>query len=371
MNDSETKELEEITKLYDSDRAKYRELSSKFFAKLDQKKEKERALNPTDAPNTVLKNAILQGILLYNDEILEVGKAVDFLKIKDETLKIWTYKDFEYSLIISQVDPEVKQQDLWKTAGSILELAVAIYSQLESIPKIEYDWIFRFDPTVDLGDQHMLEEELAIGMMRSIFKITDISKLMQHIDLLSRDDKYFVAAQNIVISKVNHEFCQICAITPEHHRHHENPEFKFWNRINKIPYMETSIVQATRSVEAILGKPGDKKNAGKLFKFKQKWKDILMINPDDRFEVANKSFVDYYYDLFEIRGTSAHSLGNLSFSLQRQQAITAQSFAWVITRDYFFKNALSYSEAAEKLSLNVDLVSRVPDDYSTTKTKKI
>jgi len=158
------------------------------------------------------------------------------------------------------------------------------------------------------------------------------------------DDKFFVACQNIIAAKKNHEFCQICALTPEHLRKHNHFEPEIWEKASLVPKLEAAIVQATRSVEAILGKPGNRETASKLARTKKRWLVNIDLNPDDKYELAGKSYLDYYYDLFSLRGFAAHSFGELSFNMKRIETIEAQSFAWIIIIDccgVIIKSALS------------------------------
>jgi hypothetical protein len=133
-------------------------------------------------------------------------------------------------------------------------------------------------------------------------------------------------------------------------------EPEIWERINLLPKMEAAIVQATRSVEVILGKPGKRDTPGKLIRAKERWADNILINPDEEYKLTGQSYIDYYYDLFERRNKSAHSYGELSFHMQRQETIEAQSFAWIILADYYKKKSIPEEDSLKALNFNTKLL---------------
>ncbi|WP_158294574.1 hypothetical protein, partial [Halomonas urmiana] len=117
-----------------------------------------------------------------------------------------------------------------------------------------------------------------------------------------------------------------------------------------------------------LGKPGNRDSHQKLSRVKKRWNGAVDLNPDDSFAAAGKSYLDYYYELFQLRGQSAHSFGSIPFELTRQLTIEAQSFAWEVLVAYFRKHSLSVEDAAEDLELNLELVESEPENWSTPLT---
>ena len=149
---------------------------------------------------------------------------------------------------------------------------------------------------------------------------------------------------------------------------HPNHELPHWRFANSIPKMEVAIVQATRAVEAVLGKPGKRDTPSKYMRAIERWNDSIAINPEENYELANKKYIDYYYDLFGIRGDAAHSLGSFPYEISRKLTIEAQSFSWEIMRSYYLKHALEESEAIEALDFNMEIIDREPEDWSTPMT---
>jgi hypothetical protein len=326
-------------------------LEEQHQAKIDYYKE-----NPVDAPNEVLKHALIEGIGISNDFILSKGDFFEFFTIGHEKFYCWTYETDENSILVVEVNPEVKENELWKTAISILEIAFTMSSELESAHEFAYDWVYRFNHKETIESLHYLKDRHHTLNWKSMRRINEFNDLAVLIEILNRDDKFFIACQNIIAAKQNHEFCQICALTPEHLRKHRDHEPEIWEKVNLLPKMEAAIVQATRSVEAILGKPGKRDTAAKLNRIKERWSKNILINPDDEFKLTGQPYLDYYYDLFQLRNNSAHSFGELSFHMQRLETIEAQSFAWIIIANYYKKNSVSEEESLRALKFNDKLI---------------
>ncbi|MDF9796327.1 hypothetical protein OKW21_001590 [Catalinimonas alkaloidigena] len=362
--------IKEIASYIDNDEEKFSELFLTFLKDQEEIRNKYYQENPINAPNLVLNHAIVEGIAFNNDEVLSKGDFIHLLDIGHEKFYTWTYADDTESLLIVEVSPEVKENDLWKTATSILEIAFTISSQLEHSHRFGYDWIYRFNNQKDKEKQHYLKDRFYSMNSMCIQSINDFKGILNLIELLFSDDKYYVATQNIIAAKENHEFCQICALTPQHYRKHLDNEPEIWERAAMIPKMEAAIVQATRSVEAILGKPGDRNTPAKIKKVKDRWRSNINLEPDEQFKMVGKSYLDYYYDLFALRGTSAHSFGKLSFNMSRSLTIEAQSFAWIVIVEYFKKNCVTNEKASQLLNVNTELINRIPENYSTNKTKR-
>ncbi|MEI6673348.1 MAG: hypothetical protein WCL02_08885 [bacterium] len=87
---------------------------------------------------------------------------------------------------------------------------------------------------------------------RNIKSFIDIYNVVQIIDLLIRDDKYFISCQNLCSAKMSHNFCLQCAFTPDHKKKHIDKEPEIRDYIKILPNMEIAIVNSTRSIETIL-----------------------------------------------------------------------------------------------------------------------
>jgi hypothetical protein len=340
-------------------------LQEQHQARIDYYKE-----NPVDAPNNVLKHALIEGIDISNDFILSKGDLNEFFSIGHEKFYCWTHETDEYSKLVVEVNPKVKEKALWKTGISVLETAFTMACELESTHEFVYDWVYRFNHNESIDNLHFLKDRYHTLNKSSIHRIHEFSNIAVLIEILTRDDKFFIACQNIIAAKQNHEFCQVCALTPEHLRKHKDHEPEIWERINLLPKMEAAIVQATRSVEAILGKPGKRGKTVKLSKVKERWSKNISINPDEEFKLTGQSFLDYYYALFELRNKAAHSYGELSFHMQRQETIEAQSFVWIIISDYYEKNSISEEDSLKALNFNIKLINQFKDVNVSSKGTK-
>ncbi|MBX2841086.1 MAG: hypothetical protein KTR26_04910 [Flammeovirgaceae bacterium] len=328
----------------------------KLFEEKEQSNFEYFQKNQIDAPNEIMQYAIIEGIGFNKDEILCQNEFLSFFNIGLEKFYCWTPSDAEFSLLVAKVDPIIKKEKLWKTSTSIFEIAFALSSSLEMILEFDYDWIYNFDSSKKINNQKYLKKREETLGYKNIYTHHKFGELASLIDLLNRDDKFFIACQNIIAAMQNHAFCQICALTPEHLKEHSNQEPNIWERVSLIPKMESAIVQATRCVEAILGKPGDRKIPLKLERVKERWRRNVLIDPDEEFKLGEKSFLEFYYDLFTLRGYASHSLGNLSYQMQRCQTIEAQSFAWVLIKDYYKKLRMKNEKALITLNFNYDLL---------------
>lgn len=326
--------------------------------------------NPVDAPNDVLGYALIEGIGISNDFILSKGDFNEFFTIGLEKFYCWTHETDKNSYLVVEVNPKVKEKAIWKTAISILEIAFTMASELESNYEFKYDWVYRFKYNERIDNLHYLKDRHHILNWRSMSRVIEFIDNSVLIEILTRDDKFYIACQNIIAAKQNHEFCQICALTPEHLRKHTDHEPEIWEKINLLPKMEAAIVQATRSVEAILGKPGKRDTLAKLNRVKERWVKNILINPDEEYKLTGQSYLDYYYDLFELRNNSAHSFGELSFHIQRRETIEAQSFTWIIIANYFKKNSISEKDSLKALNFNSKFINQFKGvNVSTRGTK--
>jgi len=80
--------------------------------------------------------------------------------------------------------------------------------------------------------------------------------------------------------------------------------------------------------------------------------------------------LDFYYSLFfELRNSSAHSYGNIHFDLERKKVVEAQCFAAVILKSYFAQNVLNNEQAMKMLNFNIELLSKVCENMSTSLTE--
>ena len=363
MNSKSNKSSKELKDIFSNE--KYIELFQNYLNAIDERNRVYREINPNDAPNHVLNHAKIDGIAFYADEVLAKGDFFPLLKIGMEQFYIWVYEEDTEAFLIAEVNPDVKKFKVWKTGISVLETAMTLMVSLEGIFELDYNWIYRFSIETPLDEFHYRENQEFNYTSSSFRRIPNVEESIRLIELLSSDDNFFIACQNIIHAKKSHDFCQICALTPEHARKHKHYEPEIWEQINWIPKMEIALVQATRAVESLIGKPG--KNEKRI---RQRWNEKLNLNPDENFKLADKSYLDYYYDLFQIRGSAAHSLGKISFEITRTITVQAQSFAWVILNRYYEKMALDKETALKKMNYNPDLINLFPQNRSTNCTKK-
>jgi hypothetical protein len=310
-----------------------------------------------DPPNASCNHAIMTGVLLSKKSGFKTHDFTPLFELPDEVVSIWTHSQDAYSCLVSKVAEDVHSQAIWRNAGTLIHLAMGLKSSFEHIQEIDYDWIYDFDPNLPVDDCKFMNLDSFDRFSGRIREVRELADLAPLIELLLRDEKFFIATQNIFASFNNHWFCVICALSPMTHQLHPNDEQPIWQFANSIPMMEAAIVQATRSVETILGKPG--KNRDRVL---TRWAAAIPLDPNHDFGLKSLSLVDYYYELFGVRGDAAHSLGKLSVGMSRQLTIEAQCFACKVHRSYFDINCLSTDDAMNALKFNRQLVDVEPKD---------
>lgn len=339
------------------------------------KKLAEEKLYPPNPPNRSCGHAIVGGILFYNTAGLKRGDYERLFEFGHEIAYVWTHTRHEYSALVTEVDRRAREEGVWKTLGCCLRIAMAFRSNLEypqPAEEFSYCWAYYFDPEKSLEEQKLMNPDSAsvsgAGVAGEVNPLRFLEEIAPILELLGRDERYFVASQHLLASVDSHYFCLTCALQREGYKMHPNHEPDIWEVVETIPRMEVAIVQATRAVEAILGKPGKKEDPKKLARAIERWKASLDLDPNETFELAGKTYIDYYYDLFGTRGNAAHSLGKLPYYVSRQLTIEAQCFAWLVLWRYFQSHSLDQREAAEALRLNRTLWASEPENFFTKLT---
>lgn len=345
-----------------------------WFEKQRKKREMLEEKYPTNIPNEVCKYAFLYGFSIENSFNPKYGDFNYLFSTDNEKIYIWTYQKNKNSALVSEVDTKIKEKPFWKTAAKLIQLSLYFTEAFESIrDSVDYKWMYHFnadDTTLDNVVFYGLTEIESHCMSYGLqLKATDIADLAPIIELLDRNDVAYNAVSLILSAFTSHPICLICELSKFPRHNHLVKEPEIWNQADLLQNLEISIVQSCRAVESIIGEPPNKKRESKVNKHKQKWIDTLGINPDDIFEKANKSYLDFYYELFfTLRNPSAHSYGNIHYDLERKRAVEAQCFSAIVLNAYIQKNLIDKDTAIKKLNFNIDLLGRVSENMSTCLT---
>ncbi|WP_100012313.1 hypothetical protein [Lentibacillus sediminis] len=340
-----------------------------------QEKEEERRQYlekyPQDIPNKSCHHAIISGIKTDNSTGFNVGDYTPLLKSEFEKIFIWTHTKNNYSSIVSEVSTDIKNISYWKNMGYILELTLTYYYAFEHASNMKYHWIYYFNSLKTIEESEFkVSDHLYEGTFNgSIQKVSFFKEIIPLIELLLRDDKFYTALSIFKNSVDHHWFCFVCELSRSGTKKHPSHEPMLWEEAEMIPKMEAALVQSCRAVEAILGKPGKKDDKAKVIRAKERWRSLINLEPNDAFYKKNISYFDYYYELFELRNISAHSFGELPFSVSRKLTIEAQCFSYQVLEAYMDKHMKSVEEASKELQLNEGLINRDPNDYSTKLTE--
>ena len=262
---------------------------------------------PSLPPNHACRHALIEGITFDNIPVTsnlgnaivedyQLGNLIPLMRFGCEDVFVWDCmpprdgegSQFGESRIVVQVDEKVHQRPLWITLGSALMMARTVKSDYESISEgFSYNWIYYFNPNIALSDQeHTIAD---FHSSTEILSYRDFFEMLDVLELLQRDERYFTATQHLISSYQNHWFCTVCALTPEHQRSHDYAEPECWKRVTLIGAMDVARVQATRTAEALLGEPNKMDNFVGLHKMKQKWKHVSDLDPDATFDQGGMS----------------------------------------------------------------------------------
>lgn len=325
----------------------------------------------TSIPRENCEYAIIAGVLIANNCAYRAGCFTSLFKLGYESIYVWAPQKLDYSYLVAKVDHQVKETPFWKTAGRLIQLADSFRGAFEYLPEpVDYKWMYSFRPehsTIeDISFYNCPTMERLSVQSGKQYGIKDLFELSSIIELLARDDKAYNALSLLKEAFELHWFCLICETSDNPYHDHLAKEPALWNQGDVLPKLETAIVQSCRAVECILGEPPSRNNKVGILRHKAKWESILGINPDDNFRKANKSYLDFYFELFsELRNPSAHSYGNIHYDLQREKAVEAQCFTAEIVSLYINKHTIDKDNAREKLNFNQSLLLHASKDPST------
>ena len=115
----------------------------------NQKKQRDAYLKkyPDDPPNNQCKNAYIKGLLIENSFEPRISEINKLFETNYETVYVWTYEENKYSVIVIDVDLEVKELPIWKNIGSVIWLALQYTDnfQWNSADFFEYKWMYYLD----------------------------------------------------------------------------------------------------------------------------------------------------------------------------------------------------------------------------------
>lgn len=351
-----------------SESCQHKKISKLFTEMIEERQKYMDEYYPTDIPNDVCNHAFVKGIKFENSYEPRVYDFTQLMKFGDEEFYVWTHTEDQYSALISKVSSSIKEKNFWKNIGTVIQLSYSYLRDFEHTMEIEYKWCYYFDPQRNIDEQELFDcNELDRFFIQdgTILKLTELKTQSRLIELLVRDDRAYTSLNTLYASMQMHYCCLICEQERYPFNKHPSHEPEIWEQAGVIAGYETAIVQACRCVEALIGKPPNRSNRGRLLQHKQKWQDELGINPDEVFKKAEMSYIDFYYKLFEMRNSAAHSYGEIPFDLERKQAVDSQCFASLLLDGYILKNIVSEEEAIKKIGLNMELLDKVNESMST------
>ena len=185
----------------------------------------------------------------------------------------------------------MKGLPFWKNAGHIFKLAHAFQSAFEhTVPEYGYHWIYYFCPDQPGEECEFLTADRTDVWSGVILKASFFQQVAALIWLLVSDEAFFTSTSQFVESMELHYCCLICEwFQKDGYKMHLSHEPSLWDQAFVLPRMEAAIVQACRSVEGILGKPGKREH------IESRWRRTMGIDPNETFPKTGTSYLDYYY----------------------------------------------------------------------------
>lgn len=327
-------------------------------------------------PNKDTNTGILSGLLIDNSFGPYSNDFIKLIELPLEELFVWTPEKDNYSKLISVIKPSIHNHNYWKNFGILFKYVMALTSDFESLIDLEYKWITDFDKTKLKEDliypeleKYRFDEFTFNYDLKKIYnegRILNLSYFFENKRLLSElyfNDKFFFAVQHIVSAVSTHWYCHVCELSPPEYRKHPNHDFEKYYEVFALPRLEIAIIQATKAVEGLLGQPGSNKE-----KRLARWKEVLNIEPDEKFLDTNKSYFNFHaYLVNEIRNKVAHNLKSKPFKANRKLTIQAQIYAWKLVNDYYGK-VIKSDSIKDKLIMNTELESMIRPNLGTKLT---
>ena len=211
-------------------------------------------LYPPNPPNEEKCHwAVISGLVLSNLAGFKVGDLNPYFSFGQERAYVWTHSKNTLSSLVVEVPPQPPPSgQLWKTLASCLEIAGCLESAAEHPYEHSYGWIYQFNPRLSLEQQRfygfsegdpLAWIDVKGGIVQNLWFIADLAAVLE---LLQRDDRFFIAAQHLLASVRSHWFCITCELgsgRPEHPSHEPSP----WEAIQLLPRLDIAMVQACRS----------------------------------------------------------------------------------------------------------------------------
>jgi hypothetical protein len=295
--------------------------------------------------------ALFSGLLVQCELGWPPGQLTPAFRSQFESCYLWRPAEAAYGRLVVHVQPDVHALRIWRSLGSCLRVALALRTALEVYPdNIEYDWVVNFEPLKPLEEQTFYVKQVfpprVSGEVKSPYDLRETAGL---IELLLRDERFYWSCSNLLTAHGNHAFCAICAYAPKGSRKHPDHELDPWHVAVALPAMEVAVVQATRAVEGLVGKPGQSGDSKKRERAADRWRSAVDIDPAAEFLDTGESYLSYYSSLFGLRGKAAHSLGRVSYEVSRRLTIQSQVFALEVLVSYAGRHGRSDQEALSAL----------------------
>ena len=143
---------------------------SAYIEELKRQDEEIEEKYPLDVPNEVCNTAVITGIFIENSFEPYAGDFVDFFKVDNEKVYIWTHEEDENSVLAVVADEEVKNKKCWVTVAELIDLSRYLWTSFERRgidDKLSYKWVYYFDPKI--GIKNSTFYGMTMGFLNLLF----------------------------------------------------------------------------------------------------------------------------------------------------------------------------------------------------------
>jgi len=330
---------------------------------------------PPNPPNFACQHAHLTGFSFDNttrflDNSSSIvsnfiqGQLIPLLRYQYEDVFLWDcpigdeVAPRRRTVMVSQVSTDVGKSAVWITFLSSLKIAATIEQDYQEVfEEGGYEWMYYFTPTLSQIDQSFGSLPRDRCSPTKILQYGDLLDYLPTVELLLRDQLYYVASQQLISSIKTNSFCVTCAKYPQHRSTHHNSEPPIWERAEFIPQLDSAMVQAARSIEALIGEPNAMKTAADKHKMKEKWTKVFDLDPEAEHQTSGMTNIEHYKHVYDnYRNPTAHARREISYKLKRGDCVNMQFFAYILLQDYLKKHALPLKEAITQLEFNEEVL---------------
>jgi hypothetical protein len=314
------------------------------------------ALRSENSNRTEVSYAGITGFLTHKSFLDGCPHLHSVAQIGAEELLFWRPKNSDYYNIIAKISgsrSDYFSNNIDIPAAIVLMLAEFIETTGESgrdwtSEYYRYQWIINFNPLESIETQTFENQHYrdALHSLRTGRSSTpqDLCRRLRFGEAFRCDRQLFHAALCLFAAMQSHYVCARCALSEDYQMHRHDP-IQSWDFWHEIACIDSVIVQATRTIEYLVGKPNKSTDGDHSDRFRSRWcqrLDIeldhpMSIHPADAGDRSGMTNGEFYRLLFQFRNSSAHAHIRCTEQFMRANAVQSIAFAWQVFLSYLRK----------------------------------